>query len=107
MNLFKQHGLFLLIILPFLTSCQSNPHNVNVTLPKTIPEAKTTVFTQAIPDLGTMSAIYSTEPLRIMANEITDNTGTSIATSAEIPRDITAMVKSTLNAFGGNITFIP
>jgi len=107
MNSFKQYGLLLVTIMPLLTSCQSNPHNVNVALPKTVPEAKTTIFARAITDMGTMSAIYDTLPLRIMANEITDNTGTSIANNAEIPRDITAMVKSTLNAFGGNIVFIP
>ena len=100
MNIFKRYGSILVIILPLLTSCQSNPHNVNVALPKTMPETKITVFAQAIIDMGTMSAIYSDAPLRIMTNEITDNTGTSVATSAEIPRDITDMVKSTLNGFG-------
>lgn len=107
MNLLKRYSLSFIVVLPFLTSCQSNPHNVNVALPKTVPEAKTTIFADAISNMGTMGEIYSDVPLRIMANDITDNTGTSVATSAEIPRDITAMVKSTLNAFGGNIVFIP
>lgn len=107
MNFFKRYSFILAVVLPLVTSCQSNPHNVNVTLPKTMPEAKTTVFAQAITEMGTMSAIYSDVPLRLMLNDITDNTGTSVATSAEIPRDITSMVKSTLNAFGGNIVFIP
>lgn len=107
MNFLKQYGSFLILVLPLLTSCQTNPHNVNVALPKTMPETKTTVFAQAITDMGTMSSIYSDVPLHIMANEVIDNTGTSVATSGEIPKDITAMVKSTLNAFGGNILFIP
>ena len=42
-----------------------------------------------------------------MAKEIVDNTGTSVATSGEIPRDITEMVKSTLNGIGGNVIYIP
>lgn len=108
MKFVKRYSLLsAIVVLPLLTSCQSNPQNVNVTLPKSVPEAKVTIFEDAIPKMGTMSAIYSNQPLRIMTNEITDNTGTSVATSAEIPRDITAMVKSTLNGFGGNITFIP
>lgn len=108
MKIVKQNSLLsAIVILPLLASCQSNPHNVNVTLPKSVPEAKVTLFENAITTMGTMSSIYNDKPLRIMINEITDNTGTSVATSAEIPRDITAMVKSTLNAFGGNITFIP
>jgi len=107
MSFLKQYSLPLVVILPLLTSCQTAPQNVNVALPKSLPAAKVTVFNQAIYDMGTMSTIYSDKPLRIMANEIVDNTGTSVATSAEIPRDITAMVKSTLNGFGGNITFVP
>ncbi len=108
MKFIKQYSLLsVIVVLPLLSSCQSNPHNVNVTLPKSAPEAKVTIFADAITKMGTMSAIYSNQPLRVMANEITDNTGTSVATSAEIPRDITSMVKSALNAFGGNITFIP
>ncbi len=42
-----------------------------------------------------------------MARDIFDNTGTSVATSAEIPRDVTEMVKSTLNAIGGKVVYIP
>ena len=107
MSFIKQYSLPLIIVLPFLISCQTVPQNVNVALPKSLPSAKVTVFNQAIYDMGIMSSIYTDQPLRIMSNDIVDNTGTSVATSAEIPRDITAMVKSTLNGFGGNITFIP
>jgi len=107
MSFLKQYSIPLVVILPLLISCQTAPQNVNVALPKSLPAAKVTAFNQAIYDMGTMSTIYSDQPLRIMANEIVDNTGTSVATSAEIPRDITAMVKSTLNGFGGNIRFIP
>ncbi len=107
MNLFNRYSLSLVIVIPLLTSCSSNPHNVNVDLPESMPEAKATAFEKAIREMGIMSAIYTDVPLRIMANDIRDNTGTSAPTSGEIPNDITNMVKSTLNAFGGNIVFIP
>jgi hypothetical protein len=106
MNLIKQYKLRLAVVIPLLTSCGS-PLNVNVDLPESMPETKTTTFNKAVNDLGTMSAIYTDVPLRIMANDIKDNTGTSAPTSGEIPNDITNMVKSTLNGFGGNIIFIP
>jgi hypothetical protein len=107
MNYINHCRLLMIAFVLTLTACQSNPQNVNVALPKSLPEAKETVFEKAIIDMGTMTEIYSDVPLRVMANHITDNTGTSTPTQAEIPRDITAMVKSTLNAFGGNVIFIP
>jgi hypothetical protein len=108
MNFFKRYKFILAaVMLPLLTSCQTAPQNVNVELPKTLPVAKVTVFNDAIHKLGTMGAIYNGFPVRVMVNEIVDNTGTSVATQAEIPRDITAMVKSTLNGMGGNVLFIP
>ncbi len=107
MNFIKHRSLLMIVFAIALTACESNPHNVNVALPKTAPEAKATIFEQAIIDMGIMTEIYSDVPLRIMANNIMDNTGTSTPTQGEIPRDITAMVKSTLNAFGGNVMFIP
>lgn len=87
-----------------MTGC---PHNVDVKLDETLPEVKTTTFTDAVADLGLMSEIYSDKKVRIMPKDILDNTGTSIATNAEVPRDITEMIKSTLNAVGGNVIFVP
>jgi len=87
-----------------LTGC---PHNVDVKLDETLPEVKTTTFSDAISDLGLMSEIYGDKKVRIMPKDILDNTGTSIATNAEVPRDITEMIKSTLNAVGGNVIFVP
>lgn len=96
------------ISLPLLlVGCGLNPQNADIGLNETLPETKVTVYQQAINQLGLMSTIYGGEPLKVMAKEIVDNTGTSVATNAEIPRDITEMVKSTLNGIGGNIMYIP
>jgi len=91
-----------------LCSCaELDPAKVDVQLPETAPEAKVTNFTQALKDLGLMTEIYDTGALKIQSNPIGDNTGTSGATGGEIPRDITEMLKSSLNSIGGNVLFIP
>jgi len=90
-----------------LGACGLNPQNADVDLNVTLPEAKLTIYQDAIRNLGMMSVIYGTAPLNIMSKTIGDNTGSSAATRAEIPRDVTEIVKSTLNAIGGNVTFIP
>ena len=97
-----------LVWLPMLLGgCGLNPQNADIGLNETLPEAKVTIYQKAINQLGLMTSIYSNNPMKIMAKEIVDNTGTSVATSAEIPRDITEMVKSTLNGIGGNVLYIP
>ena len=108
-HLSRRRSLHVVLIaaISFIVSACTSPHNVDVTLKNTPPTVKTTSFNQAIYDLGMMTEIYETDTLHIMARDVLDNTGTSIATSAEIPRDITEMLKSTLNAFGGNILYIP
>ncbi len=88
-------------------ACGLNPQNADVDLNVTLPEAKLTIYQDAIRNLGMMSVIYGAPSLNIMSKSIGDNTGSSAATRAEIPRDITEVVKSTLNAVGGNVTFIP
>lgn len=94
-------------LISLLASCGLNPQSADVDLNTTLPEAKLTLYNSAIRNLGMMSYIYGRPPLHIMSKEISDNTGTSAATKAEIPRDITIMVNSTLNGVGGGITFIP
>ncbi len=106
-NINRKLKLLLSIALLHLTGCGLNPQNADVDINRTLPEAKVTIYQQAINKLGLMNFIYGSPSINIMANDITDNTGTSVATNAEIPRDITVMVKSTLNGIGGNITFIP
>ncbi len=107
-NMYKRLRSILVasLLLQFLVSC-GNPHKVDVSLREVAPENKVTSFSQAILDLGKMTQIYNTVALNIMAKDVGDVTGTSAFTSGEIPRDITEMVKSTLNAVGGNVVYIP
>ncbi len=108
-NLLKKSysGLLSLSLTLLVGSCGLNPQNADIDLNNTLPEAKSTVYQDAIRQLGMMSVIYGTAPLNIMSKRIADNTGSSVASRAEIPNDITEIVKSTLNAVGGNVTFIP
>ncbi len=97
-----------LVVALIISACASmDPAKVDVKLPETAPTMKITSYTQALRNLGLMSEIYETGPLKIQSNPIGDNTGTSGATGGEIPRDITEMLKSALNSIGGNVIFIP
>lgn len=108
-NLMKKiHRSVLFVgITSVVASCGVNPQTADIDLNITLPEEKLSIYQGAVRKLGMMSVIYGSAPLHIMSKNIADNTGTSAATKAEIPRDITEIVKSTLNAVGGNITFIP
>ncbi len=91
-----------------LVSCASvDPANINVELKTAPPTSQITTFTQALADLGLMTEIYNVDVVKIQSNPIGDNTGTSGSTGGEIPRDITEMIKSSLNSIGGNVIFIP
>lgn len=100
-----------LVIMSFsllLVSCASmDPANIDVELKTAPPTSQVTSFTQALADLGLMTEIYNVDVVKIQSNPIGDNTGTSGATGGEIPRDITEMIKSSLNSIGGNVLFIP
>lgn len=97
----------LVLLGALLGGCSLNPHNVDVELTEHPVQAKASNFDSAMRDLGLMSQIYDSKKVHIMARDIIDNTGSSIATEAEIPRDVTEMLKTTLNGFGGNVVFIP
>ncbi len=101
------YGVMAFLVVLLLGSCGLNPQNADVDMNLTLPEAKLTIYEEGVRKLGMMSLIYGSSSLNVMSKYISDNTGTSVATSAEIPRDITEIVKSTLNGIGGNITFIP
>lgn len=94
------------MLIALLGAC-AHPHKVDVVLPESLPEAKTTAFSQAILDLGLMSEIYGAATTHVMAKEILDDTGANAPTFAEIPREITAMLRTTLNGIGGKVVFIP
>jgi len=102
-------GLCVMFIGTALTGCVSSvdPKNVDVTLEKTGPEVKLTSYTETLNDLGLMTEIFDTGELKIQSDPVGDNTGTAGATGGEIPRDITEILKSTLNSIGGYIKYIP
>lgn len=91
----------------WIGGCGLNPQNVDRDLTATLPEVKTTIFSEAIRGLGRANLIYGRGELRVMAKPIIDQTGTSLPTQGEIPQDISEMVKSTLNGIGGNILYVP
>lgn len=101
----------LLLMLPLvflgLTSCSSiDPRQVDVDLPSDMPEVKETSFDKPLAELGRMTQIYGKRAY-IQGKDITDFTGLSTYGYGEIPRDITEMTKSALNAIGGNVVYIP
>ena len=53
-----------------------------------------------------MTEIYDTGIVKIQSQGIGDDTGTAATTGGEIQRDITEIMKSTLNSIGGNVQFI-
>lgn len=100
--------LCLMPIVFFIVSCgHIDPAKVNVEMAKTRPVPKITNYTEALTDLGLMSEIYGTQILKIQSIPIHDNTGASVPTGGEIPKDISEIVKSVLNSIGGNLIYIP
>ncbi len=95
-----------LSLFTLLVSC-ANPQNADIDLQETLPEVKSTVFNSAIVGLGRANKIFGRDQLKIMVKNIIDNTGTSLATKGEIPRDVTEIIISTVNGIGGNIVYIP
>ncbi len=100
--------LFLSCVCVSILSCVSvDPAKVDVTLKQSQPEVNLTSYTETLNELGLMTEIYATGELRIQSDPVGDNTGTSGSTGGEIPRDITEILKSTLNSIGGNVLYIP
>lgn len=83
-----------------------DPAKVDVQIEEKDPEVKITSYTPMLSQLGLMTEIYDTGIVKIQSQDISDNTGTSAHTGGEIQRNITEMVKSTLNSMGGNVVFI-
>ncbi len=96
-----------LFFIVLASSCGLNPQNADTDINRTLPEAKATVYSTGIRKLGMLGDIFARAPLNIMSKEISDTTGTSTSTGGEIPRNITEMINSTLNAIGGTIVFVP
>lgn len=106
----RTYSILCLMWLVILSGCAINPHNTDFGLDLTLPEAKTTIYQQAITQFGLMTTIYDDTPITIMIKDIFDYTGVSLTATSnppEIPRDVTRMVESTLNAIGGNVSYMP
>ena len=101
------YGIAVYFLSAILSCASVEPGKVNVELPKTRPHIKISSYTKALRQLGLMTEIFDTPVVRVMMNPIGDETGASAATGAEIPRDITEMVKSALNSIGGRVIYVP
>lgn len=77
-------------------------------LSMTAPFVETSTFSDELFELGRMSVIYNAPLTKVQSSMVLDNTGAwrPLATGAEIQRDITEIVKSTLNSIGGRVVFI-
>ncbi|MBV5318021.1 MAG: hypothetical protein JZU50_09430 [Desulfobulbaceae bacterium] len=95
-----------LVVFSLGACAKIDPRQVDVDMPSDMPEIKETSFDQPLADLGRMTQIYGKRAM-IMGKDITDFTGLSQFGFGEIPRDITEMTKSSLNAIGGNVVYIP
>jgi hypothetical protein len=99
------------IILPLLflglgACAKIDPRAVDVDLPADTPVVNETSFDKPLAELGKMTQIYG-KRVFIQGKDITDFTGLSTYGYGEIPRDVTEMTKSALNAIGGNVVYIP
>ncbi len=75
--------------------------------PEAKPQARETALRQPLAMLGEMTRIYGTKKLYIQCEKAGDDTGASVASGAEIPIDITEMIKSAVNSIGGNVYYVP
>ncbi len=83
------------------------PKPEQLQLPYDPPAASETAFSTALGRLGMQTEIYGARLFKIQCREMDDVTGTSYHSGGEIPRSITVMVKTALNAIGGQVVYIP
>jgi hypothetical protein len=83
------------------------PKPEQLQLPSEPPAMSKTAFSEALGRLGIQSEIYGSNLLKIQCREVNDDTGTSYHSEGEIPKKITVMVNSALNAIGGRVVYIP
>jgi hypothetical protein len=99
--------LFVIIAIAFISCATVDPRKVDVEIESELPAIKRTALSQALPELGQMTLLFGSDLVFIMIDGGIDYTGTSVATGGEIPYDIKEMIKSTINAIGGNVYFVP
>lgn len=94
----------ILLALAFmLVSCKQP----SVTIPVEPPKAQETAYTSSLRKFGRLTKEFRVGTLRVQTTQVQDETGSSAATGAEIPFDITKMIMSAINGIGGSIVFIP
>jgi hypothetical protein len=100
-----------LILAVMLSACavaESSFKKVDELVPATAaPQAKETSFQQPLLMLGKMAKTYGTKKLYVQCERVGDDTGAGQASGAEIPIDITEMIKTALNGIGGNVFYVP
>lgn len=97
-------SLAILLTLAFtLASCKQP----TVTIPVEPPKAQETAYTSSLRKFGRLTKDFRVGTLRVQTTQVQDETGSSAATGAEIPFDITKMIMSAINGIGGSIVFIP
>lgn len=101
-------GLTVLCIhLLFIFSCAGHdPRNVPLELEQEAPLPQKTIYSDILNRLGRMTEIYGTKEVKVQSKAVIDDTGSEVTRLAEIPRDITEMLKSSLNSIGGRILYI-
>jgi hypothetical protein len=104
----KQAFWGVLLLVWGLVGCAAvNPRPEQLQLPTEPPVATATVFSDALTRLGIQSQVYGAKLMKIQCREVDDDTGTSYHSGGEIPKNITLMVNSALNAIGGRVVYIP
>lgn len=99
--------LLLAAVLAMALLVSSCKQPTDVTLPVEAPKATETSYTQALKKFGRLTREFRVGTLRVQTTQVQDETGSSQATGAEIPFDITKMIMSAINGIGGSIVFIP
>ncbi len=105
----KRSSLNLILIavsLFLLSGCGFLTPQVDLKVSK--PETEVTPYSDILYELGKMSAIYNAPLTKVQSVKILDNTGAShpLATGGEIQRDISEIMKSTLNSIGGKVLLV-
>jgi len=83
------------------------PKHASAELKQSAPKQFVTSYSEALEQLGLMTEVYGSSVLKVQSQAVGDDTGASGATGGEIQRDISNIVKSTLNSIGGRVIFVP
>lgn len=97
----------LLVVLALACLAAACAKRKEITLPTEAPLQKATPYSEALARLGRLTKLFGSERIFIQAQPVQDSTGTAQAGGAEIPFDVTEMLKSSVNKIGGSIVFVP